>query len=196
MVNNTQGKEPYYGFETLPGEVIIGKNVDLTDEGTPKGTTKVVDLGCGIDASRWLPGTIKIDNNVVDDEVISANYVHDELPFTREDVDEFKLRYSLRQNLMCAEVLPHILMKLAYHLKPGGLITIVDYCELYGERLPDADDHLEGQLVDVDYETFKANCGFPKELTYGHLHGLELEHEFIDKNEDFDTFTWHIRKVK
>lgn len=178
-------KEPLYGYKTTPCNITIGKKVDLDQE------EMIVDLGCGNDPERWQEDTIKVDHNVLDDEVITADYIHDELPFEEGSIDEFKMCFSLRQNLVNDKVLPHVLMKLAYYLKKGGYITIVDYCEIFDKQAEDE------SFIDVDYETFCTTVNFPRtHMTRpNHLHGLKLLTEKHNDNGAFITFLWVMRKT-
>ena len=104
-----------------------------------KEVPRIVDLGCGEDEERWIPGTIKVDLNL--DEAFAKEHdilVEDaeDLPFPDNSVDVFIMRYSISWMFYTGDdenpgVPPDkVFTELLRCLKPGGLVWIWEQLEM------------------------------------------------------------------
>lgn len=145
---------------------------------------KVLDLGCGPEKERWIPGAIGMDLNDVGDHpnAVIAD-AQDEWPFPNESFDMIIARYSLSYMYIDRDDLKHLLSEIYRTLKQYGKAIIVDYRHVYDEE--------QGDYIDVDYLIIQLQL---QNALYYVPH-LEVESETSRDEFGGTEYVWILNKV-
>jgi len=161
----------------------------------------IVDLGCGWDPARWIPKSVKVDEdryNVKRKDVVSVDELPQEepyepifqwsalehtLPFRDRSVGAVFATNSLQYMYSSPEELSHILKEVHRVLDFGGRFVVHDYCHVLNPEAKRIDD-VEYQIIDDRLSVA--------------LRELELEGTFevafANVNRTDSTFTWILVK--
>lgn len=147
----------------------------------------ILDIGCGGDPERWIPGSIKIDWDINEkfakEHNITVRNLCNGFPdfIFDSSVDIITARYSLSYIWDHTEDLARILKDVVRVLRPGGMFYVQDYCHLYDDR--------EGTYKEVPYYNVRR-------ILVGALHGLkkELTLEFGEPGNSEFEYMWVFRK--
>jgi SAM-dependent methyltransferase len=134
----------------------------------------IIDLGCG---ERYVPGTIGLDIDPMQAEYIpipcDIRYANlkEGIPFNDQVVDQIISSHFIRylgdhKDHLLNIAIPTIMKEIDRVMKPGGLITIRDYPDVYCWELEETfdldpkvirqayEDAIDDEGLEIDIETF------------------------------------------